>query len=53
MEKYYQHSERAWDLFRSTVHPQILARSGWIEITQAQYKKLRAKNWKNNRESGL
>ena len=53
MDKYYRHSERTWDLFTSTVHPQILARSGWIEITEKQYRKLQKKNWKENAESGL
>ena len=53
MDKYYRHSERTWDLFTSTVHPQILARSGWIEITEEQYRKLQKKNWKENAESGL
>ena len=53
MDKYYQHSERTWDLFRSTVHPQILAKSGWIEITRGQYLELRDKNREDNARSGL
>ena len=53
MDKYYQHSERKWDLFRSTVHPQILAKSGWVEISREQYLKLRDENWEDNKRSGL
>ena len=53
MDKYYQHADRKWDLFRSTVDSRILARSGWVEISREQYLELRDENWKANERSGL
>ena len=45
---YFRHRDRTWDTLTSTLYPQLLAKSGWIEITKDEYESIRLNNEQEN-----